>query len=495
LTATTVVEFSATAPTKANETFANGRLRSSDQVGRIELRGIDYIPHSERHGRPRELFAVWAASNVTYLYIVIGGALVLLGLDAWQALAVVLAGNAFWALVGLLAISGPVSGTPSEVVTRAIYGIRANRLYNAWLEWGVGVAYEAINLSIGALAAFALIDRLGVHAGTATRVVIVLGTALIAFTISLYGHATIVRLSRWFAAALLCSCAILAFYVLQHTNLDYSAPAGTQVHGTKLWAAISIGFSLVASAPLSWNTGADYSRYLPADASKRAVALWTAAGGLLPAILLSGLGVLAGTAVDMTDPQTSLRAIVPNWFYLLWLLTIFAGSITGNALTAYSSGLSLQAVGIAWKRATTIVFDAGIAIGLACYALFVSNFLSTLNDILALSVAFLGPALAIYGTDIIMRHNRYDGLELHDETPAGPCWYQHGINWPGVGALMIGSGVALLCVNTALLVGPISDTLAGADISAVVGPIIATVVYAAATRHQWRRMRLSGARP
>jgi purine-cytosine permease-like protein len=233
---------------------------------------------------------------------------------------------------------------------------------------------------------------------------------------------------------------------------------------------------------------------LPADSSKRAVALWTATGGLLPAILLSGLGVLAGTAVDMTDPQTSLRAIVPNWFYLLWLLTIFAGSITGNALTAYSSGLSLQAVGLAWKRTTTIVFDAAIAIGLACYALFVSNFLSTLNDILALSVAFLGPALAIYGTDIIMRHNRYAGLELHDETPAGPCWYRHGINWPGVGALMIGSGVALLCVNTALLVGPISDTLAGADISAVVGPIIATVVYAAATRHQWRRRRLSSAR-
>jgi purine-cytosine permease-like protein len=77
---------------------------------------------------------------------------------------------------------------------------------------------------------------------------------------------------------------------------------------------------------------------------------WTALGGFLPAVALSGLGVLAGTVVDMTNPQTSLRVLLPGWFYPVFLLVIVAGAITNNVLTAYSTGLALQAVGIPWQR-------------------------------------------------------------------------------------------------------------------------------------------------
>ena len=54
--------------------------------------------------------------------------MVLLGLNAWQSLAVVAAGNLFWLLVGWLSVSGPSAGTPSEVITRAMYGVRGNRV-------------------------------------------------------------------------------------------------------------------------------------------------------------------------------------------------------------------------------------------------------------------------------------------------------------------------------------------------------------------------------
>ncbi|WP_406109510.1 hypothetical protein [Streptomyces sp. NBC_01003] len=45
-----------------------------DRAGRVEAHGIDFIPDAERHGRARELFAVWAAPNVSYLSLVVGGA-------------------------------------------------------------------------------------------------------------------------------------------------------------------------------------------------------------------------------------------------------------------------------------------------------------------------------------------------------------------------------------------------------------------------------------
>jgi nucleobase:cation symporter-1, NCS1 family len=452
------------------------------QAARIETHGIDYIPAAERHGRPRALFVVWAASNLTYLYIVLGGTMVLLGLNVWQSLAVVAAGNLFWLLVGWLSVSGPSSGTPSEVVTRAMYGVRGNRAYNALLGWGVGIAYEAINLSVGALAGFALVEQWGGHATTAMKWAVVLGTALITFTISVYGHATIVRFSGWFTWILLAGFILLGYYVLGHAHWGYQTPAPD--HGAALWAVAAVGFTIIASAPLSWGIGADYARYLPAGTSRRAVAGWTALGGFLPAMLLGGLGVLAGTVVDMTDPQTSLRTLLPGWFYPLFLLLIVAGAMTNNVLTAYSTGLALQAVGIGWQRPVTVVFDSVIAVAITSYALFLSDFLGTLSNILELTVTFLGPSLAIYGVDIWLRRNRYDGIELHDETPGSRFWYWRGVNPAGAAAMIIGTTAALLCASTSIYVSPVAGALGGADLSALAGPAVAAVIYAIMARRQ-----------
>ena len=119
---------------------------------------------------------------------------------------------------------------------------------------------------------------------------------------------------------------------------------------------------------------------------------------------------------------------------------------------------------------------------LALYALFISNFIDALNNILALSVSLLGPSLAIYAVDILLRRNRYDGLALHDETRASPFWFSHGVNWAGVIALLAGTAVALLCVNTTVLVGPISNWLDGADISSLTGPLVGGGLYAILSR-------------
>jgi NCS1 family nucleobase:cation symporter-1 len=196
--------------------------------------------------------------------------------------------------------------------------------------------------------------------------------------------------------------------------------------------------------------------------------------------------VLAGTVADMTNPLASLRTLLPGWFYPIFLLVIVAGAITSNVLTAYSTGLALQAVGIPWKRAVTVVFDAVVAMGITCYALFISDFLSTLDNILELTVAFLGPALAIYGIDILIRRNRYNGLELHDEPPRSRFWYWRGVNPAGATAMIAGTAAALLCVDTAIYVSPVARLLDGADLSSLVGPVVGAAVYAALAAHQRR---------
>ncbi|HEY1105550.1 MAG TPA: cytosine permease [Agromyces sp.] len=467
-------------------------LEANTRAGRVEQHGTDHVPAAERHGTPRNLFAVWAGSGVSYLYFVLGGILVLLGLDAWQALAVVVAGNLFFVGVGFLAVSGPPAGVPSEVITRTFYGVRGNRVVNVVLGWLIGVLYEAINLSVGALVGFTLVRWFAPDAPDAVMAAIVIGLALLTFTISVYGHATIVRISGWVMWALLAGIAVLAWFVLANADLSY-VPDGGVLEGAELWAAAAAGFTIIASAPLSWLVGADYSRYLPERSSPAKVAFWTAFGGFLPAVVIGSLGVLAGTVVDMSVPEESMAELVPAWFYPVFLLVVVIGSITNNALTAYSTGLALMASGIRWKRSITVVFDAVIAVALTLYALFVSDFLGTVSGLLEISIAVLAPALGVYAVDIVLRRNRYDGIALQDESRGGPNWHRAGWSPAGCLALGVGSVVTALCVNTTFYTGPIAAALGGADVSPFVGVLVGGGLYALLAPRTMRRAKLDAA--
>ncbi|MEU9343404.1 cytosine permease [Streptomyces sp. NPDC048278] len=446
-----------------------------DRFGRIESVGVEYIGPADRHGRPRELFAVWLSSNLAYFYILVGGLLPVLGLSIWQSFAVLAAGHLFWALVGLLAVSGPSTGSPSSVVTRAMYGVRGNRVFGAGAVWVLCIAYEGLNLAIGADAGFSLASFVGAGTSAPVKVAVTVLIGVVTFAMGVYGHATIVRLSVWFSALLGASTVALGFFVVRHATLH---PAGFHsLAGSKLWASVLIGFTAVAALPLGWPGSADYARYLPRTAAPRAVAGWTAFGGWIPAMALGSIGILAGSAIDMSDPQTNMRAILPSWFYAVFLLVLVVGSITNNVLTVYSSGLALQAMGVRISRARSVIADAVLGGALCVTALASTSFLTSMSNVLALSVALLGPFLAVYGTDILLRRNRYDGPALHDTSPSGPFWFHNGVNWSGVLALAGGTAAALLCVNTTVFVGPVATAIGGGDLSALVGPAVAALLH------------------
>lgn len=134
---------------------------AGDRAGRPETRGIDQVPIAERHGRARELFAIWAAPNVSYLSFVIGATLVLMGLSPVQAIGVALVGNLLWILTGVVAISGPAAGTSGSVVSRAMYGVLGNRIVLVLTGWLIASAYLALNWSAASVAGIGLARRLG----------------------------------------------------------------------------------------------------------------------------------------------------------------------------------------------------------------------------------------------------------------------------------------------------------------------------------------------
>ncbi|MER5879582.1 cytosine permease [Streptomyces sp. NPDC001910] len=452
-----------------------------DVAAQVEARGIDHIPLAERHGRPRELFWVWLAANVTFLYFVLGGVVLMLGLNLWQSILVVVLGNLYWVAVGALAVTGPVSGTPTAVVTRAMFGIRGNRPLSAGIGWLTAICYEAINLALGAAAGFALAEHVGLTVSTPLKALILAATAILTFAVSIFGHAAIVKVSPYSTAVLSAVMVGLAVFVIAHTDPHY-APQGPPVGADALTTA-TIGVAVIAAVPLSWANGADYSRYLPPATSTTRVLTYTALGGFIPATVLGVLGVLAGTSIDMDDPQASLAEIVPGWFYPLVLAVIGLSAITNNVLTSYSSGLCLQSVGVRVSRVGAVLIAAVLSVALAAYALFVDDFTASLSRILEVTVVILAPSMALFITDILLRRNAYDGIDLHDETPAGRYWYQGGFNLPCITAFATGVAASVLCVNTTAFQGPLSRLLGGADLTFAVGPAVTAAVYVLL----WRR--------
>ncbi|MFD0412332.1 purine-cytosine permease family protein [Streptomyces sp. NPDC127108] len=458
---------------------AHAARPTSDGATRVEAHGIDHIPERERHGHPRQLFSVWAAANVNYLSLVVGGTLILMGLTLGQALAVIVVGNLFWLLTGLLAISGPAAGTPSEVITRAVYGIRGNRVNNAVVGWMISVCYFALNLAAAATAAFSLVEKAGVSASTGVKIAVVLVIAAVTLTIGVYGHGLIMKLYLPITLALTAVFAVVAIGVLRHTDFSYAPPE--PLRGADLWTVLVAGVTLISSAPLSYTTSADFARYLPRTTSSKAVLGWTALGGFVPGVVVCSLGACAATAVDMGDPQSGLQTILPGWFDPLFLLALILGTVALNALTAYSAGLALQAVGIRIRRSLSVLADGTAAVSLTLYALLISDFLDTVSNVLQLTVVLLGPAMAIYATDIWLRRNNYDGPTLMDETPSSPYWYAAGVNPAGALALTGGVTASALCVNT-LYTGPIASALDGLDLALPTGIAVSASLYALLSR-------------
>jgi nucleobase:cation symporter-1, NCS1 family len=129
--------------------------------------------------------------------------------------------------------------------------------------------------------------------------------------------------------------------------------------------------------PAVYSNSADFSRYLPRATRPASVAGWTALGGFVPSVAFTALGALAGTALDMTDPQSALGGILPGWFRPAFRLAVVLCTIANNAMTAYSSGLAPQAVGVRIRRSRSVAIDGTLGVALTPYALLVSNFLDT----------------------------------------------------------------------------------------------------------------------
>lgn len=451
----------------------------------VEAHGIDLIPVTERHGRPRDLFGMWAGTNLNVFYVVNGAVIISLGLSFGQSILAILLGNLAFLAVGLTSLQGPKTGTSSFAVSRAAFGPRGGRILAAF-NWVTCVGFEASGLALVVLAVLAMLDRAGIGDGVGVKIAVILLAAAVQGVLPLLGHATILGVQRklaWVSAVLFL---VMAVFVAPQLKLG-------SLGGGQGWEPITLAIALVVSGGgLSWaNTGSDYSRYLPEGASPRKVFWFASLGGYIPATLLEILGAgVASVVKTASDPISGVPSALPGWIAIPYLIFIAVTLLAVNSMNLYSSGLTLQAIGLRLARWKCVVLDSVICTALTFFAIFSDSFNTLYTNFLGLLIVWLAPWFAIYAVDAILRRNRYDARALLDGAPGGRYWGRGGFGINALLAQLAGMVAALLWIDATAFTGPLSSATGGSDFSVFAGLLIAGLVYWALAARSVRQQSL-----
>ena len=419
---------------------------------RVEQRGIDFVNHHERWARPRDIASLWAGVSTNVQYFVYGAILPVFGLPLWTAVAVILIGNLSYLLLAVASLQGPTAGTTTFAISRASFGARGSRVmsFSNWITQ-LGFETEGLILIVGAVVTLGTMA--GIDVTNPMKVVIIIGATALMVVLPLFGHATMVKVLRWLIAPFVAAYAILTFFISGH--IETATIDGRATDWQTLSLALAFSFTL---AGLSWTeNGNDYTRYLPADAKKSSVVGWLFAATAIPQVLTMLVGFFTVAAFPVSNDWLSANPfdaflasnhatpqhVVPAWFVVAFLAMAITQLFAINSLDLYSSGVSLQAMGLRLRRYQAVVLDGVIAGTLTTWVTFASTFADFMRTFVGVVIIWITPWLAIYLTDWWLRRRRYDEIALQDTSPAGRYYGLHGVNWNAVSALLVGMALAL----------------------------------------------------
>jgi len=447
---------------------------------KVEQRGIDLIPDAERKMKPSGLFWLWAGAVFNVEFFFYGTLIMLFGLSVGQALLAIVVGNLFYALLGWASLQGPETGTTAFMVSRAPFGQNGNRVV-ALFNWVTQVGFEIEGVYFVVATVILLFAHYGSTLGTAGKIIVIILAAAVQLVMPFFGHATITKMLRYLAYLFIVFFAVLAGLTLARLHLStfHQPPASWAVWTTGLVLIISVG-------GLGWTeNGNDYSRYLPRSTPKPRT-FWSAAlGAAIPSVLLEILGVLAFTVTKKTVGITQLGVpqSFPAWFVVPFLIFAIVQLFAINTIDLYSSGVTLQALGIPIKRWGAVIVDTVVCAVITGIILFHGTFYKDFSGFLLFIVVWLAPWFSILMVDYLLRRGRYNPPALAAQR-GGLYWRNGGIHWPAIIAQGLGMVAALMWINADFAVpsytGPISNHfpgLQGGDLSWAIGIVVGGGVY------------------
>ncbi len=321
-----------------------------ERVATVEPGGVEFISHTERHGKPIHLFWTWLSPNLEFATVFVGVlGVAVFGLSFWETAVAIVVGTALGSLTqAVLSSWGPKFGVPMMVESRGAFGFLGNILPAGLNAFTGSIGWFIVNSVSGAFAlqALALLVNWNVPFWL-TFLIVVVAQVLIATL----GHNFIHVFERWALPLLGVVFALATLFIF--TKANFGMGVNSKAGGfAGEFGSFTLLFTAVFGYAAGWNPyAADYTRYLPATTDRKMVGVWAGLGVFVSCIVLelagAALATVSGTKWGPNDiPTVQLQQGMPSWLYYLTLLCIAIGAVAANAINIYSGTMSLVAVGI-----------------------------------------------------------------------------------------------------------------------------------------------------
>lgn len=449
------------------------------RVNGIEVRSIDYVPLSERHGKTWHLGTLWFMSNAQIVTLAVG------------VISVSMGGSVFWSLVAIVAglligtafmafhsAQGPQLGLPQMIQSRPQFGYIGALLVwcFAYLQYA---GFNVFNSILGGQAIQTVVSGKPVQSASPLWIVVV---TVVALVVALFGYDLIHRAERWLTYAM-----IIVFGLFTIALFLVHYPAGTFAVGGFKATPFLAQFGVVAGYQVSWAIYvSDYSRYLRPDVPVRITFHWTYWGSLISGAWMMVVGTLVfAWAGGNSFGETGVNAIntlsdhLFGGFGNVMLIIAALGLASVSALNMYGGSLTMISAIDSFKKIRPTMSVRIVTIGVTTVLSLIgalaasSNFLTNFNNFLLLILYLFIPWTAVNLVDYyIVRRGHYAIAEIFNPRGLYGRW-----GWRGIVSYLAGFAAMVPFFDTGLYEGPVSKALGGADISFFIGLPVAAILY------------------
>src|SRR5712664_1095648 len=452
---------------------------------RADIHSIEPIPDADRDSTGLQQMWIWAGANIAPVNWALGALGIVLKLGLWETIAVIVIGNVVGcAIFAAFTVMGHKTGVNQMVLCRSAFGVRGAYLPSI-LMFLMTLCWIGVNTYFPVKISVAILGQFGVPDNWFVEIVIITLVMVLQVGIGVYGFYAIRTFEKYTVPVTIAIMMLMSFLAwtrpgVVNWSLASTLPPGAHLAMiTLLMTAIGVGWGI------SWVTWAsDYSRFVPRNVSSTAVFWYSYVGIFVPTVWLAILGATVASVTKDTDPAKMVSAVFGGIMSILVLLMVLHGPIATNILNVYSAALAALSMGLRLSRTAMALIAGVVGYLVTIYFVFQPSFAQAFDNWMISLLLWMSPWAGVVLTDFfIVRRGRIDVGELYRE----PERSAYGdVNWGGIIAFVAGL-IAGWTVEDGLvpaLQGPISTRLlGGADLSWLVGIVVAGGVYLAVSRH------------
>lgn len=445
------------------------RETENNKAFTIESNSIDYVPPSERHGKPKDLFTLWFCTNIAPLAVVTGATSILVfKLNILSALLAIILGHGFGAIIlALTSAQGPQLGIPQMIQSRAPFG-RYGSLLIITFTTLIYLGFFISNIILSGKTLTNVVPIIPEFSAT------IIGAAL-ATLVGIIGYNFIHKINKigtWFMGGVLLIGLVIMLFQLNMEILSQGS------FNLKNWFAM-FGLCVVWQISFSPYTS-DYSRYLPKDVGIYKPFITTYLGATLGTIFPFIFGMIAVSIGNHTDAMLAVKENTGAFGYVL--MVFFLLNIIGhNAMNLYGAVLSfitaIQTFLTEWRPTKNIRIIMSILILLLTTAAALwasSNFISLFLNIIFALLFILVPWATINLIDFYLISNKsYDIKSIFAKD--GGMYGKFNVKTMTI--YCIGIIVQVPFLKNSFYTGPFADVLGDVDLSWILGLVVTSVIY------------------